>query len=49
MNKNIQIDSRTHIRLKKEAAAKGLLLGRLAAELLNYAMDAKSKPAKVKP
>ena len=46
MSKNIKIDDRTHIRLKKESAAKGRLVGHLASELLNKALDDSKKPVK---
>jgi hypothetical protein len=41
--KTIQIDARTHERLKKQAEANGRLLGHLAAELINRALDAQRK------
>lgn len=39
MSKNIKIDARTHVRLKKKATEKGRLIGHLASEMLNVAMD----------
>ena len=44
--KTIQIDARTHERLKKQAIAKGRLVGHLSAELINRALDAEKKEAK---
>jgi len=44
--KTIQIDARTHERLKKHANAKGRILGRLAAEIINNALDAEKKESK---
>ena len=44
MSKNIKIDDRTHVRLKKLATAKGRLVGHMADELLNTALDAAKKP-----
>jgi predicted HicB family RNase H-like nuclease len=43
MSKNIKIDERVHIRLKREAVAKGRLLSHLASELIQEAMDARKK------
>jgi hypothetical protein len=49
MSKNIKIDDRTHIRLKKASAAKGRLVGHLAAELINAALDAITRVTATKP
>jgi hypothetical protein len=43
--KNIKISDRTHVRIKKEASSTGRLLGPLADELINSALDSR-KPAK---
>ena len=42
----IQIDARSHERLKKQANAKGRLVGHLAAELINRALDAEKNQPK---
>ena len=44
MSKNIKIDDRTHVRIKKLATSKGRLVGHMADELLNTALDAAKKP-----
>jgi hypothetical protein len=43
MSKNIQIDERTHLRLKKYATNNGHFIQRVAAELINLALDIKAK------
>jgi hypothetical protein len=49
MSKPVIIDDRTHLRLKKYAAIRGQLLGRLAADLINRALDAEAAKPKAKP
>jgi len=44
--KTIQIDARTHERLKKQATSKGRILGRYTSEIINRALDAEKKEAK---
>jgi hypothetical protein len=49
MSKPLIVDERTHARLKKYAASRGHLLGRLAADLINRALDAEAAKPKAKP
>ena len=47
MSKNIKIDDRTHVRIKRAAVAKGRLVSHLASQALNEWLDAdKPKPTK---
>ena len=39
MSKNIKITDRTHLRLKRRSSKSGRLIGHMADELLNVAMD----------
>jgi hypothetical protein len=46
---NLKIDEETHRRLKMEAAKNGRLVGHLASELINAALDAITRVTATKP